>query len=123
MNKFDLADRLTVGIFADRDTLPEAMEYAYEAIKRLDNPALAMTALHVVLNTVAKEIKRLEEIKFMNPEEQFCGAYALGYYHGRVEGVEENPYADDKARHDYRLGYDAGVADYCREMHPEEEGV
>ena len=43
----------------------------------------------------------------------FVQAYALGYYDGRSEGVEENMYHDEESRHWYRLGYDAGVADYC----------
>ena len=51
-------------------------------------------------------------------------AYALGYYHGRAIGVEDNPYdSEDEARYYYRLGYDAGVADYCHENHPEDEEV
>lgn len=40
-------------------------------------------------------------------------AYALGYYHGRSEGVEKDPYVSDELRHLYRRGYDAGVADYA----------
>lgn len=48
-------------------------------------------------------------------------AYALGYYHGRAEGVDQNPYdGDDDARHYYREGYDLGVAHYCHETHPED---
>ena len=41
-------------------------------------------------------------------------AYALGYFEGRAHG------ASDTARHEnekenlaYKLGYDAGVADFC----------
>lgn len=40
-------------------------------------------------------------------------AYALGYYHGRSEGVEKDPFVADELRHLYRRGYDAGVADYA----------
>lgn len=47
-------------------------------------------------------------------------AYAMGYYHGRAIGEEQNPYDDDHQRSLYRAGYDAGVADYCQEAHPEE---
>ena len=42
-------------------------------------------------------------------------AFALGYYDGRTEGVESNPYkagGEDALRHMYRRGYDAGVAEY-----------
>ena len=40
-------------------------------------------------------------------------AYAIGYYDGRSEGVDNNPYEDRELRHSYRLGYDRGVSDYC----------
>lgn len=40
-------------------------------------------------------------------------AYAIGYYDGRAEGVDNNPYEDSELKHSYRLGYDKGVADYC----------
>lgn len=41
-------------------------------------------------------------------------AYAIGYYDGRAEGVESNPYkaGEDALRHMYRRGYDAGIAEY-----------
>ena len=39
-------------------------------------------------------------------------AFALGYYDGRTEGVESDPYVADNLRHMYRRGYDAGVAEY-----------
>lgn len=43
-------------------------------------------------------------------------SYALGYYHGRARGCSECPESfDDTEAWHYKLGYDAGVADYCRE--------
>lgn len=47
-------------------------------------------------------------------------AYQLGFQHGLKEGVENNPFDDDINRHLYRVGYDAGVAEYCRIEHPED---
>jgi hypothetical protein len=47
----------------------------------------------------------------METIEQFR-AYAVGYYDGRAEGIECNPYRADHLRHAYRQGYDAGVADF-----------
>lgn len=41
-------------------------------------------------------------------------AYNLGFMHGLQEGVEDNPFDDDAKRHFYRIGYDAGVSEYCR---------
>lgn len=44
-------------------------------------------------------------------------AYATGYYDGRSEGWEQNKYDPEQSeRHWYTLGYETGVADYCREM-------
>ena len=45
-------------------------------------------------------------------------AYALGYYHGKAEGLEDCPYEgyEGQLRHLYRRGYDAGIADYCLEV-------
>jgi len=42
-------------------------------------------------------------------------AYALGYYHGKAEGLEDCPY-EGELRHLYKRGYDAGIADYCEEL-------
>jgi hypothetical protein len=45
-------------MFADRETFDQAMEYAYMVAKGTDNPALVMTAVQVVVNTIAKDIER-----------------------------------------------------------------
>jgi len=42
-------------------------------------------------------------------------AYALGYYHGRSEGVDANPYDHAQTERSlYNDGYEHGVGDYCR---------
>ena len=46
----------------------------------------------------------------MNHDELY--AYALGYYDGRTNGVENAP-NEDSARMYYILGFDRGVTDYC----------
>lgn len=55
-----LALKLYVPIYAERTTIKEAYAYAREIAQASDNPAGVMTAIHVVLNTVAKEIEKLE---------------------------------------------------------------
>ena len=50
----ELAKKIRCNLFAKRETLDEALEYAMEINK--GNPA-AMTALMVVLNTLADNIK------------------------------------------------------------------
>ena len=41
--------------------------------------------------------------------------YARGYYEARAYGTDEgvNIAYNDEMRHAYRIGYDAGVHDYC----------
>ncbi len=55
------AKSLEVGLFATRETIEEAYEYAMtitNALPPQERPAV-ITALHVVLNTVALELRRL----------------------------------------------------------------
>lgn len=54
----ELAKRLRCNIFANRDTVDEALAYAYETLK--NNPT-GLTALYVVLNTVCDEIEANEK--------------------------------------------------------------
>lgn len=54
-------DQYRVGLFADRDTLPEALQYAYEIAKRSDSPPHVLAAVHVVLNTVIKQLTQEQE--------------------------------------------------------------
>ena len=45
-------------------------------------------------------------------------AYALGYYYGRSQGNDPDPYDDETestCRHYYKEGYQSGVSDYCDE--------
>lgn len=39
--------------------------------------------------------------------------YAIGYYDGRSNGVENNLFNDSELRILYTMGYERGVADYC----------
>lgn len=51
-------------------------------------------------------------------------SYHKGFCDGFKNGVEYNPYDGHKEsthHQQYRWGYDAGVATYCRENHPEDE--
>lgn len=43
-------------------------------------------------------------------------AYALGYYYGRAEGsynLLDLDQFNDIEKHEFKNGYDCGVADYC----------
>ena len=57
----ELATNLQSPLFATRDTIEDAFHYAHtviEAIPTSDRGA-AYTALYVVVNTIAEEVKRL----------------------------------------------------------------
>jgi hypothetical protein len=58
MTNEELARKIRCNWFADRDSLDEAFEYAHVVMK---NDPAAMTAMYVVLNTVAKELLKLEQ--------------------------------------------------------------
>ena len=63
MNKHELAKSLRSGIFADRDTLQEAYEYVENIAKSCgsENTIYILTAIHVLMNTIANEIAKIEE--------------------------------------------------------------
>jgi hypothetical protein len=44
-------------------------------------------------------------------------AYALGYFYGRSEGYDPDPFSESEGncRYFYQQGYEAGVSDYCDE--------
>jgi hypothetical protein len=54
------AKSLRNNLFSDRKTFDEAMEYAYSIAKGTDNPAAVMTAVMVVVNTLANLVEKLE---------------------------------------------------------------
>jgi hypothetical protein len=52
-----LAQGLYSPLFASRDSIKEAIHYAYGIAKASENPAAITTALHVVLNTIAQHLE------------------------------------------------------------------
>jgi hypothetical protein len=64
MSKYELAASIKVGLFASRDTLEEAFEYIetmFNSMPDAASRAAARTALHVMLNSVAKQIVALPD--------------------------------------------------------------
>jgi hypothetical protein len=57
-----LAKEMRVGLFATAANFPQALSYAYGVIATLPKKdhAAAFTALHVVLNTIANEIDKID---------------------------------------------------------------
>jgi hypothetical protein len=50
-----------VGLFADRSSLNEALDYATDIAKSTDAPAAVLTAVYVVLNTVIRNLEGEKE--------------------------------------------------------------
>ena len=72
MTKHELAASIKVGIFASRDTLEEAFEYTetmFNSMPDAASRAAARTALHVMLNSVAKQIIALPDPLPLPPAE------------------------------------------------------
>lgn len=58
----ELARSISSPLMADRETLEDAFEYAMMVAKASDNPAAVMTALFVVTNTIAKQLKEIDNV-------------------------------------------------------------
>ena len=56
-----LASGLYSPLFATKESIKDAITYAYDIAKASDNPAAVTTALHVVLNTIAEHLEILIE--------------------------------------------------------------
>ena len=65
MTNTELAMAIRHKLFADRATVKEADDYAFEVFRRLgpDGEMAATTAMMIVLNTVANQILENEKIK------------------------------------------------------------
>ena len=48
-------------LFGERDTIVEAYEYVETIANASNNPAAVYTAVHVLMNTIAKELLAVEE--------------------------------------------------------------
>jgi hypothetical protein len=47
-------------MMADRETIEEAFEYAMMVAKASDNPMAVLTAVYVMTNTIAKQLKEID---------------------------------------------------------------
>ena len=64
MDKYTLAASIRVGLFSERGTVQEALEYAEQLIASIPDGgarSAGRTAMHVVLNSVAKQIEALPD--------------------------------------------------------------
>lgn len=62
MTNTELAQAIRHKLFAERETLKEAYEYAFSVFRTLGrNEMAATTAFMVVMNTLANELEKLEK--------------------------------------------------------------
>jgi len=62
VTKEELIEALRADMFASRNTIKEAVEYATTIVDTLDagDRLYVYTAIHVIINTIANEIERME---------------------------------------------------------------
>ena len=63
MTPTELAKSVRNNLFSDRKTFDEALDYAYSIARGTDNPAAVMTAVMVVVNTLANYIEQTDSEK------------------------------------------------------------
>ena len=53
--------RMQSGLFATKDSIPEAIQYAYDVIDSgaAGNAAAMYTVVHVLMNTIAEEVRHI----------------------------------------------------------------
>lgn len=62
----EFQERLVQRMFADRETLEEAYNFAETIIRGSESPMHVATAIQVVVNTIAKEIGELEQMELQD---------------------------------------------------------
>jgi len=61
MTKNELLRELKNPCFADRETISEAYDYAFDMLKAEGcTPVYLATAIHVLMNAIAKQVEELE---------------------------------------------------------------
>ena len=61
MTHSELAESLRCGMFADRETIREAYDYALQVAKASGSSPQVLTAIHVMMNTIANTIDEIED--------------------------------------------------------------
>ena len=61
MNTREYASQLRNSLFGERDTIVDAYKYVEQVANASNNPAAVYTAVHVLMNTIAKELLAVEE--------------------------------------------------------------
>jgi hypothetical protein len=62
MTNIEFAKKIKQDIFATKESYGEAIEYAWSVAKGCNNPAAVITAVQVVVNTIAKQMLENEKV-------------------------------------------------------------
>jgi chorismate synthase len=62
MTNIEFAKAIKHNVFATKESYDEAMEYAWSVAKGSNNSAAVMTAVQVVVNTIAKQMLENEKV-------------------------------------------------------------
>lgn len=57
MTKGQVINSIRNRLFGERDTLNEAYQYCLQIAEGSNNPAAVITAVHVMMNTIANELE------------------------------------------------------------------
>lgn len=58
MTKGEMIKSIRNRIFGDRESLQEAYDYVYAIAEGSNNKAAVLTAVHVMMNTIANELEK-----------------------------------------------------------------
>ena len=61
MTPHELAHSIYSPMFGERETLKEAYAYVTKLAQSSDEPIAMLTAVHVMMNTIAKQIEKMEQ--------------------------------------------------------------
>lgn len=61
MTAHKLAHSIYSPMFGERETLKEAYEYVTKLAQSTDEPIAVLTAVHVMMNTIAKQLEKTYE--------------------------------------------------------------
>ena len=68
----EVAKAMQTGLFADRETLVEAFNYMHQVASGCNNSVSVLTAIHVVLNTAAKQIEKECDREMVKAENEYA---------------------------------------------------
>jgi hypothetical protein len=61
MTAHKLAHSIYSPLFGERDSIEEAYKYITAMAQNSDEPIAMLTAVHVMMNTIAKQIEKMEQ--------------------------------------------------------------